>query len=213
MRQKSQYIALPFYLRVLSTNLTCVEMFAQSNRTQSCTVFFTMVRMRGCMDLIIAVLSYFLLSDFLYIMWNWASITFWSTSLNLLSQRIACLSAVVVPFYPWFLFWYSFVFSFLLDQGDTDHIVLPNNRSHLSCLLYADDLVLMSQSDQGLENALSILSEYCAHWLSSLNPKKTKIMICKKKYRKLTLNKHCFHISRLNIRNCCCFGGIWVHLW
>ena len=61
-----------------------------------------------------------------------------------------------------------------------------------------DDLVLISQSDEGLENALSILSEYCEHWLLSVNPKKTEIMIFEKKYRKSTLNKHCFHINRHN---------------
>ena len=38
------------------------------------------------------------------------------------------------------------------------------------------DLVLISQSAEGLENALSILSEYCEHWLLSVNPKKIKIM-------------------------------------
>ena len=43
----------------------------------------------------------------------------------------------------------------------------------LNCLLYADDLVLISQSAEGLENALSILSDYCEHWLLSVNPKKT----------------------------------------
>ena len=61
-----------------------------------------------------------------------------------------------------------------------------------------DDLVLISQSDEGLENALSILSQYCEHWLLSVNPKKTEIMIFEKKYRKSTLNKHCFHINRHN---------------
>ena len=87
---------------------------------------------------------------------------------------------------------------FLLDQGDTDPIVLPNG-SDLSCLLYADDLVLISQSDQGLENALSILAEYCKHWLLSVNQKKTKIRNFEKKYRKSTLDKHCFHITGRNI--------------
>ena len=76
-------------------------------------------------------------------------------------------------------------------------LFLPNG-SHLSGLLYADDLVLISQSDEGLENALSILSEYCEHCLLSVNPKKTEIMIFEKKYRKSTLNKHCFHINRHN---------------
>ena len=87
---------------------------------------------------------------------------------------------------------------FLLDQGDTDPIVLPIG-SHLRCLLYADYLVLISQSAEGLENALSILAEYCEHWLLSVNQKKTEIRIFEKKYRKSTLDKHCFHINGRNI--------------
>ena len=89
---------------------------------------------------------------------------------------------------------------FLIDQGDTDPIVLPI-RSHLSCLLYADDLVLIPQSAEGLENALSNLAEYCEHWLLSVNQKKTKIRNFEKKYTKSTLylNKHCFHITGRNI--------------
>ena len=61
------------------------------------------------------------------------------------------------------------------------------------------DLVLISQSAEGLENALSILSECCEHWLLSVNPKKIKIMILEKKYRKSTSNKRCFHINGHNI--------------
>ena len=46
---------------------------------------------------------------------------------------------------------------FLLDRIDTDPIVLPNG-SNLNCLLYGDDLVLISHCAKGLEKALSILS-------------------------------------------------------
>ena len=119
----------------------------------------------------------------------------------------------------WFHFILGFHFGsplyflfYLTKETQIAQFLSPNNRSYLICLLYADDLVFMQQSGEGLENALSILSEYREHWLSSLNPKKTKIMICEKKYRKSTLNKHCYHINRHNIRHCCCFGCIWVHL-
>ena len=87
---------------------------------------------------------------------------------------------------------------FLLDREDTDPIVLPN-ESRLSCLLYADDLVLISHSARGLENALSVLSEYCNNWLLSVNPKKTKVMIFQKKFRKSIINKYSFQINNQNI--------------
>jgi hypothetical protein len=47
----------------------------------------------------------------------------------------------------------------------------------LSCLLYADDLVLLSESADGLKNALNRLSEYCNDWGLTVNPKKTKALV------------------------------------
>ena len=87
---------------------------------------------------------------------------------------------------------------FLLDREETDPIELPNG-SHLNCLLYADDLVLISHSAKGLQRALSILANYCNDWLLSVNPKKTKVMIFQKKCRKSTLDKHYFQINKNKI--------------
>ena len=83
---------------------------------------------------------------------------------------------------------------FLLDREDTDPIALPNG-SNLNCLLYADDLVLISHSAKGLQKALSILEKYCNDWLLSVNPKKTKVVIFQKKCRKSLHDKHHFQIS------------------
>ena len=73
---------------------------------------------------------------------------------------------------------YSFAHEipFLLDREDTDSITLSNG-SKLNCLLYADDLVLVSHSAKGLQKALSILAKYCNDWMLSVNPKKTKVVI------------------------------------
>ena len=74
----------------------------------------------------------------------------------------------------------------LLDNNDTDGILLPNG-SRLNCLLYdADDLVLISNSTKGLQNALSMLSQFCEDWLLNVNAKKTKILIFQTKCRKST---------------------------
>ena len=80
---------------------------------------------------------------------------------------------------------------FLLDRENTDSITLPNG-SKLNCLLYADDLVLVSHSAKGLQKAPSILAKYCNDWLLSVNPKKTKVVIFQKKCRKSTLDKYYF---------------------
>ena len=52
---------------------------------------------------------------------------------------------------------------FLLDKQDMEPILLPDSSS-LNCLLYADDLVLISSSANGLQNALSTLSQFCRNW-------------------------------------------------
>ena len=46
----------------------------------------------------------------------------------------------------------------------------------LSHLLYADDLVLISTSQQGLSNCLDKLSEFCITWQLEVNQKKAKLL-------------------------------------
>ena len=51
------------------------------------------------------------------------------------------------------------------------------NSLSLNCLLYADDVVLLSESSQGLQNCLDKLNIYCGQWGLELNIKKTKVLI------------------------------------
>ena len=60
------------------------------------------------------------------------------------------------------------------------------NNIQLSCLLYADDLVLISQSPSGLQNCLDKLSIYCKEWHLTVNLDKTKVMVFNRNGRKLT---------------------------
>jgi hypothetical protein len=62
----------------------------------------------------------------------------------------------------------------------------PPFKWHVSCLLYADDLVLISESAIGLQNSLNILSCYCDKWNLTVNLDKAKIKIFNKAGRKLT---------------------------
>ena len=87
---------------------------------------------------------------------------------------------------------------FLLDKQDTDPILLPDGSS-LNCLLYADDLVLISSSTNGLQNALSTFSQFCRDWRMNINTKKTKAIIFQKKHRKSTILKHNFFINGENV--------------
>jgi len=43
--------------------------------------------------------------------------------------------------------------------------------------MYADDLVLLSETANGMKEALSKLQSYCNQWGLTVNPKKTKVMV------------------------------------
>lgn len=55
------------------------------------------------------------------------------------------------------------------------------HNQEVKCLLFADDLVLLSPTEDGLQQSLDLLEHYCQTWALTVNPKKTKIMILQKK--------------------------------
>ena len=61
----------------------------------------------------------------------------------------------------------------LLDKMDTNPIILPDG-SKLNCLLYADDLILISNTSEGLQRSLDTLSKFCDDWLLNHEIKKKK---------------------------------------
>ena len=62
-----------------------------------------------------------------------------------------------------------------------DPIILNNLK--LNCLMFADDVVLFSESESGLQNALNKLAKYCDDWCLTLNLDKTKVIIFSKSGR------------------------------
>ena len=65
---------------------------------------------------------------------------------------------------------------------DFDHSCSPVllGQKHISCLLYADDLVLLSESQEGLQNCLNTTWEYCKSWGLEINYTKSNVMIFNK---------------------------------
>jgi hypothetical protein len=60
----------------------------------------------------------------------------------------------------------------------------------LSCLLFADDLLIFSESSSGLQRALNKLGSYCDTWALKINTAKTKVMnITQRSAEELTLFK------------------------
>ncbi len=64
-------------------------------------------------------------------------------------------------------------------------------------LLYADDIVIFSESAAGLQSGLDILFTYCERWKLKVNTTKTKIMIFRKGGR-IPANLH-FHYNNLEL--------------
>ena len=57
---------------------------------------------------------------------------------------------------------------------DADSPELNGNK--IDCLLYADDLVMVSTSEEGLQKKLNSLEKYCAKWRLRINESKTMVM-------------------------------------
>ena len=72
---------------------------------------------------------------------------------------------------------------FLNDFGtliDKSEIGAKLSNKTIGCLLFGDDLVLISDSKQGLQKQLDILDTYCKDWCLTVNINKTKIIIFNK---------------------------------
>lgn len=67
-----------------------------------------------------------------------------------------------------------------ITTGMPDHdspIINLNTDQKLSCLLYADDLVLLSKTKVGLQKKLDYLNNYCVQWGLKINTEKTQIIV------------------------------------
>ena len=51
------------------------------------------------------------------------------------------------------------------------------NGYSCNCLMYTDDLLLLSESWEGLCHSMDKLGHYSAKWRSGISSKKTKIMV------------------------------------
>jgi hypothetical protein len=62
-----------------------------------------------------------------------------------------------------------------LNKDNTDPVVIGDTSMNI--LLYADDIVLLSQSKEGLQNSLNLLHDFCYTWKLKVNTDKSKIMV------------------------------------
>ena len=80
--------------------------------------------------------------------------------------------------------------------------------SNLSCLMFADDLVILSESAKGLQNALDKLNDYCTKWGLTVNTSKTKVIIFNKGGHKYPSLKFNLNGANVDIVQSYCYLGI-----
>ena len=61
-------------------------------------------------------------------------------------------------------------------------------KMDVSCLMFADDIVILSETQEGLQNCLKKLESFTNEWDMTVNKKKTKIMIIQNTGKKPTAN-------------------------
>ena len=65
---------------------------------------------------------------------------------------------------------------YLSETGDSIFL----NDLQIDCLMYADDVILISQSASGLQNKIDKLQKFCNDWCLNININKTKVLIFNK---------------------------------
>ena len=96
-----------------------------------------------------------------------------------------------------------------LRNGNCDPVSL-NNVDHINALAYADDIVLLSTSKEGLQRAINLTDKYCDMWRLKINKSKTKSMVFSRGNKKINTT---FHVNGAALENVKEFKylGITVH--
>ena len=93
----------------------------------------------------------------------------------------------------------------IFQQKDADAPFL--DRLSVACLLYADDLVLVSRTAEGLQKNLNRLGAYCKQWKLEVNLSKSKIM-CLSRSGELTDATFCYNDAPLEQVQSYCYLGM-----
>lgn len=78
----------------------------------------------------------------------------------------------------------------------------------VNCLMYADDLAILSESSRGLQNALNKLGIYCRKWDLTVNLDKTKVIVFNKSGHLLKKHHFSYMGSQIEIVPGYCYLGI-----
>ena len=85
---------------------------------------------------------------------------------------------------------------------------MPVGDDQVSMLLYADDIVLLSESPYGLQQQLNIVNTWMANWYMTVNLDKSKVLHFRPKRTPKTIAKFYIGISRLEVTDMYRYLGI-----
>ena len=85
----------------------------------------------------------------------------------------------------------------IFDERFCHPVILGNIE--ISNLLYADDLILISETRTSLQSCLENLQAYCRNWKLTVNNKKTKVMVVEKKQSSAQMHRFSFEKEPLEI--------------
>ena len=87
-----------------------------------------------------------------------------------------------------------------INQGTNNDVVIDENEI-VNALMYADDMILISHSKEGLQNQIDILNEYCVKWNLEINTKKTEVMIFNRGNKLLKGNIHINNVPLEDVKS------------
>ena len=82
------------------------------------------------------------------------------------------------------------------------------NQFKLNCLMFADDVVLLSETASGLQNCINQMSNYCSMWQLSVNISKTKVVIFNKGGHRISRFTFSLHDETIEIAQSYTYLGI-----
>jgi hypothetical protein len=85
----------------------------------------------------------------------------------------------------------------LPDIFDQNCFPITLDKISINCLMFADDLLLLSETPEGLQNCIDKLNSYCNRWQLSINIQKTKVMVFQQ--RNIIYNNHEFFLNGIKL--------------
>ena len=72
--------------------------------------------------------------------------------------------------------WFSMYLNPLLSELKATEVGVQVDNCLISVLAYADDLVLVAESERDLQKLINVLESWCFKWRLNVNTEKTKVM-------------------------------------